>query len=228
MKESVAKGDFENLTVEFKPGASPVAHFRAADGSEISKLALQGDMGGAKVLEMFAERGFVPQRKKVQYGEKPKASTEIEGALYELWDAQDQFEGASEFAAGRKDEQGRPARVLTVASRAENDAVKEWLNKERVLGSVWMGASDEGAEGQWRWLTDSNDLFYAGDEAKLFANWAGGEPNNAGSAGEHCAIFLRTGEWNDESCDSKHRVVLKFGEDVRDEAGDAAAGRDEL
>ena len=44
------------------------------------------------------------------------------------------------------------------------------------------------------------------------------EPNNAGN-NEDCAILLKTGVWNDENCDNKHRTVLKYGPDVPAEGG---------
>ena len=183
-------------------------------------MDLKGDLSGDKVRAMFAEHGFTPSRQKVEFGEVPKATFEIGEATYELWDALDRFEGASEFAATRTDSKGRPARLLTVASAAENDALVKWLAKQRVYGSVWLGCSDETEEGNWRWMTDSSDLFYSGGKRAdgHYSNWGPGEPNNAGN-NEDCAILLKTGVWNDENCDNKHRTVLKYGPDVPAEGG---------
>ena len=41
----------------------------------------------------------------------------------------------------------------------------------------------------------------------VYQNWNSGEPNNRGRGGEDCALMLRDGKWNDDSC-NKGRVLL--------------------
>lgn len=220
----MAKGDYENLTVEFKPGASPVAHFRAADESEIEKVNLKGDMGADEVLKLFAEHGFTPVIKKAEYSEKPMSTHDFGEAHYEVFNTLDRFEGAAEFAATRTDEKGRPGRLLTVASEAENRDLRKWLNSVRNVGGVWLGCTDEAEEGHWRWMSDDNALFYSNGGASdgHYTNWGNGEPNNAGGS-EDCAIMSVAGTWVDDNCNNKHRVVIKYGPDDR-----SAASHDEL
>jgi hypothetical protein len=70
--------------------------------------------------------------------------------------------------------------LVTITSSSENNFVfNTWP-------SGWIGFTDEGIEGQWRWVTG---------EPVTFTNWNGGEPNNAGN--EDYAQFVSGGRWND-------------------------------
>lgn len=99
--------------------------------------------------------------------------------------------------------------LATITSPGENDFIKL---KTRGVG--WIGASDAGAEGQWRWVTgpegteDNNKgrLFFvtgSGPVAGEFTNWNSGEPNNV-NGGEnyaHITVFptnpANSYKWND-------------------------------
>ena len=67
-------------------------------------------------------------------------------------------------------------------------------------GPIWIGATDEAAEGHWK---DTNG------QALTFFKWYGGnffsakEPNNKGGK-EHCGVTKWDGRpgWNDVSCSS--------------------------
>lgn len=94
--------------------------------------------------------------------------------------------------------------LTTVTSEGENNFVVDKLS-----GQGWMGATDVGAEGVWRWVTGPEGLedggmglhFYTGTGngsavGGAYNNWANVEPNDFGS-GEDYAHFLASGEWND-------------------------------
>ena len=82
--------------------------------------------------------------------------------------------------------------LVTIRSAAEN----AWLvanifpisNNE---GAIWMGATDEGTEGVWRWRSG---------EAFLYSNWNTGEPNNYQGI-ENSGVLYKSagpsGTWND-------------------------------
>lgn len=216
--------------MQFVPGATPKAFFLDEDGQGAGPaLELRGDLAGPAVLALLAERGFEARRAPVEFGE-PRATAEVGGARLEYFDTEATFDDASEFAAGRTDEQGRPGRLLTVGSAEENEEVRAWLQSGRVRarGAVWLGCSDGDKEGHWRWLHDSNPLFFTAGHLSshsgsagtpptthegFYSNWAEREPNNAGND-EDCATFLKTGQWNDEACSQKYRVVVKYGPDA--------------
>ena len=85
----------------------------------------------------------------------------------------------------KAEELGGHLAVLT--SQEENDVV---FNKLKLQNqNVWLGATDEGSEGRWRWITG---------EKWDFANW-GGHGNDNANGVEHYLHFHSAfrGQWND-------------------------------
>ena len=85
---------------------------------------------------------------------------------------------------------------------------------------AWIGGSDASSEGVWRWITGPEGLedgglgriFFVGNRSGTtssltgyagyggaYVNWNAGEPNNAGSSGEHALMLGWGGQglWND-------------------------------
>lgn len=122
----------------------------------------------------------------------------------------------AQTAAASQTEYGAAGYLTTITSQAENDFVSD-----RLLGAGWMGASDSGSEGDWKWLTgpEQNMSFWSGavggsPVSGRYNNWADGEPNDF-NFGEDCGQFLAggTGEWNDLPC-SDHFLagyVVEYG-----------------
>jgi hypothetical protein len=122
--------------------------------------------------------------------------------------------------------------LVHITSQAENDFVAN----ETSATNIWIGATDAGVEGQWKFdgatITGENNVFntfnisdaltasatgyglndwYAG----RVAGWANGEPNEFGS-GEDCAVTNWNGvlaQWNDLSCTSSSAggYLIEFG-----------------
>lgn len=97
------------------------------------------------------------------------------------------------------------ADLVIINDASENQAVNE-LRKAGEFGSIWIGATDDDNEGDWRWVDQSRvkDGFEA---------WEGGEPNDGGFFGssEDCAE-LRDSEgdhWNDTACDDTRPAVCE-------------------
>ena len=81
------------------------------------------------------------------------------------------------------------------------------ISGELSPGTGWIGASDVGSEGVWKWMTgpEAGMTFWNGNQngsivPGMYANWSSGEPNNYLSAENYAHITFNTGtpgSWND-------------------------------
>ena len=81
------------------------------------------------------------------------------------------------------------------------------ISGELSPGTGWIGASDQGTEGVWKWMTgpEAGTTFWNGDEngsvaPGMYANWNSGEPNDYGAGEDYAHITFNTGvpgSWND-------------------------------
>jgi hypothetical protein len=124
------------------------------------------------------------------------------GHLYEVVSSTQTWTAAQSAAAGRT-KYGAAGYLATITSAEENAYVAT-----RLTSAGWMGASDSGTEGDWKWVTgpENGTSFWSGNGSgtpvsSRYANWATGEPNDAGN-NEDCAQFLSggSGQWNDLPC----------------------------
>jgi hypothetical protein len=105
---------------------------------------------------------------------------------------------------------GQRGYLATITSQSEQDLLSQRFDVRR---DVWIGATDEAVEGEWRWVTGPEGmtdggrglLFWRGAQngvALAYANWAQGEPNNvvtSSSLDEDYAEWNRYRDlrWND-------------------------------
>jgi gliding motility-associated-like protein len=81
------------------------------------------------------------------------------------------------------------------------------ISGELSPGTGWIGASDTGTEGVWKWMTgpEAGTTFWNGNEngsaaPGMYENWNSGEPNNYGGSEDYAHITYNTGipgSWND-------------------------------
>ncbi|XP_041641764.1 C-type lectin domain family 4 member M-like isoform X1 [Cheilinus undulatus] len=70
---------------------------------------------------------------------------------------------------------------------------------------VWIGLTDDGVEGQWRWV----------DGSPLGATfWGPGQPNSHNGKNQDCVEFWHrrtgNGQWNDEACDITQNYICEI------------------
>ncbi len=83
--------------------------------------------------------------------------------------------------------QARDANLVKIEDAAEN----AWVESQGVPPDSWLGLSDGGLEGYWRWTDGS-----LADQ--IYTNWSTSEPN--GSSNENCVNMSSGGTWNDLPC----------------------------
>jgi len=90
--------------------------------------------------------------------------------------------------------------LATIRSQEENNFI--WSNVSPSIGTgyVWLGGTDSGTEGLWRWVTG---------EEWVYENWYRGEPN--GGRSENYLHFLPSsrgfGKWNDSRIDNYGKSI---------------------
>ncbi len=154
----------------------------------------------------------------VQPGEVPSSNNH----LYEYVAGPSTWREAKDAAAASS-KYGAQGYLATITSKTENDFIQD-----RLKSDSWIGASDSGVEGEWRWVTgpEYGQQFWQGsgsgsDVDDMFVHWnnplTGGtdeqksEPNNSGS-NEHCAEFYAVdGLWNDQPCSSSLGYIVEYG-----------------
>ena len=79
--------------------------------------------------------------------------------------------------------------LVSIADAEENEWVRTTFGTfNGAAQRIWIGATDEGSEGQWRWSDGSRFAF---------TNWNSGEPNNAGNTEHYAEMLGLQGTWND-------------------------------
>lgn len=84
--------------------------------------------------------------------------------------------------------EGMDGHLATISSQQENDFVYGNL-AQGLETSIWLGGTDEKAEGLWEWITG---------EPWTYENWAAGQPDNAGGSQHYLTFWAgHNGKWDD-------------------------------
>lgn len=90
---------------------------------------------------------------------------------------------------------GVAGHMISIGSAAENAYLQTLFSS----GSVWLGASDGGGEGVWRWFGGSDDGAHFSDGGTaangFYTNWAASNPD--GGTTENFAVMSTAGTWTD-------------------------------
>jgi len=92
----------------------------------------------------------------------------------------------------------------------KDDVTQEWTKK--IHTPVWIGATDQGHEGDWKWV-DGSPV----DKTKKSKHWGAGEPDSGlGLVEEDCLatgfelLWIHHGQWADEVCNSKFTFACEL------------------
>jgi len=92
----------------------------------------------------------------------------------------------------------------------KDDVTQEWTKK--IHTPVWIGATDQGHEGDWKWVDGSSV-----DKTKKSKHWGAGEPDSGlGLVDEDCLatgfelLWIHHGQWADEVCKSKFTFACEL------------------
>ena len=93
-------------------------------------------------------------------------------------------------------------RLVEIDSEDENRVMRDYLNQTTRCCS-WIGLTDAGSEGVWRWTSTGLSPAYT--------NWGSGEPNNHGG-NENCVNIngQRYGLWNDDHCSKAWYPICEY------------------
>lgn len=197
--------------MEWVPGATPTSYFYDANDNVVSEHVL-GDRSLTELLSFFDEVGFKPKVEQIPYPDAPTATKEYGGHTYEIFALENFYPTALQFAQSRGNGEGY---VVTISSAGENVFLSGVL-KELGIRKAWLGGTDEGEEGQWKWMggPEKDVVFWSTNPDKPatgYANWFKGEPND--SDNEDCSIFFEDG-WNDASCViEKAALIVEIGKE---------------
>jgi alpha-tubulin suppressor-like RCC1 family protein/formylglycine-generating enzyme required for sulfatase activity len=136
------------------------------------------------------------------------------GHYYEFVPGSHSWAGARTLALS-KTFNGLSGYLANLTSADENSFVKTKIGTD-----VWIGGSDEGTEGVWKWMdgpeagiTFWNGLSTGSAPSGRYANWNSGEPNDAGNE-DYAQFFVSTGKWNDLPSGSRLGFLVEYGTDT--------------
>ncbi|XP_042341410.1 CD209 antigen-like [Plectropomus leopardus] len=110
--------------------------------------------------------------------------------------------GKKSWNASRTYCQGSGADLAIIKSKEEMQFINGLYSSDK---EVWIGLTDEGIEGQWKWV-DGTTL--------TTSFWDKDQPNSLGGRNQDCVEFWHRatgmGGWNDENCDIEQNFICEM------------------
>ena len=139
------------------------------------------------------------------------------GKFYQLVTATSDWTTASSDAMATS-LNGVSGQVVTIYSAAENEIIAAL--QATAGADLWIGASDQSVEGEWRWQNDGSDgdQFWSGTATGYnvgghYQNWASTDPD-APTAGDDYARIRTGGLWADRSNSYSYGHVVEWDADA--------------
>ncbi len=105
-----------------------------------------------------------------------------------------------------------PGHLVTIDDSAENAWIMSTVYP-KANSNMWIGATDKDVEGQWIWIGTGEQFWQGASDGNpvggKYANWNGGEPNDAGGAEDYGEI-TGGGGWNDNKASATRRGLVEF------------------
>ncbi|KAL3995921.1 U1 small nuclear ribonucleoprotein C [Sarotherodon galilaeus] len=102
----------------------------------------------------------------------------------------------------RADCQNRGADLAIIKSQEEMTFINGLYSSDK---EVWIGLTDEGVEGQWKWV-DGTPV--------TLTFWGKGQPNSYDGRNQDCVEFWHRasgiGDWNDENCNVEQNWICEM------------------
>ncbi|MEZ5302810.1 MAG: C-type lectin domain-containing protein [Verrucomicrobiales bacterium] len=154
------------------------------------RATLAGDLKGAvaaRQQKAEAEKSFAWSELKTNI---PEGAAELNGHFYL------HFDGKATWHDAKNACEKLGGHLVTISSR------EEALFVRRLCGGkhAWIGATDEGKEGEWRWVTG---------EPFSFTDWGPTGPDNFQGNQHHALIWLG-GKWDDYFAAEPNRYVCEW------------------
>ncbi|XP_071361103.1 C-type lectin domain family 4 member M-like [Trachinotus anak] len=109
--------------------------------------------------------------------------------------------GKKTWSKSREDCQSRGADLAIIKSQNEMTFINGLYGSDK---EVWIGLTDEGIEGQWKWV-DGTPL--------TTTFWGKGQPNSYDGRNQDCVEFWHRasgkGDWNDENCNIEQNYICE-------------------
>ncbi|MBS0504766.1 MAG: PEPxxWA-CTERM sorting domain-containing protein [Proteobacteria bacterium] len=123
------------------------------------------------------------------------------GHYYEFISAGTSFDGAL-AAAAASSFNGQQGYLATVTSADE----QAFIYGSVTTAATWFSGSDRETEGTWKWLAgpEAGTVFWQTGVTLTYANWSGGEPNDAGNED------VLWGNWNGSAWNDINSAQLGY------------------